>query len=221
MRPTRHDTFGIVLSHGAELQLSRLPSETADRLRTELVRIAQLGAIGRSSNGFTVGGLRVEVDGFELDYHLDPESGTVVALRVTPRSRVVQGARPLRILLVDDDRFDLTLIGDRLRHAGHEVTSVTSGLEALEHDLDAHDAIVCDFVMPGMGGGELLRRVRDERRCETRFIFITASRQPEELIRQSVRYDADFLPKPIDLAQLVDLIREGLVPPLRRAASGA
>lgn len=127
----------------------------------------------------------------------------------------------LRLLLVDDDRFALTVLGDRLRARAHQVVEVESGMAALEQPLDAFDAIVCDFVMPRMNGAELLRRVREERRSAVPFFFVTSTRQPQELVRAALSLDADFLPKPVEVSHLIALVLERKRQPGRGRAASA
>ena len=70
-----------------------------------------------------------------------------------------------RILLVDDDNDMLQLTGRWLTKAGYEVTTATSGEEALDIlSGDKPDLILLDVIMPGMDGPatfEAIRR-RDE-----------------------------------------------------------
>ncbi|AJE03204.1 GGDEF domain-containing response regulator [Geobacter pickeringii] len=68
-----------------------------------------------------------------------------------------------RILVVEDDRFFRQMYADLLVEEGYEVTTVTSGAEAL--DLlaqDEYQLIITDLVMPGMNGLEVLSRVKQQ-----------------------------------------------------------
>lgn len=70
---------------------------------------------------------------------------------------------PARILLVDDDEADRTMLGDLLRLDGYEVDVAESGekgLEMLGAD-PGYSLVVLDLNMPGMTGKEVLRRIRD------------------------------------------------------------
>jgi CheY-like chemotaxis protein len=68
-----------------------------------------------------------------------------------------------RILVVDDEpaqRFTLRRIFER---AGHQVTDAGDGAAALRAVREwAPDLVVTDMMMPVMGGGELIRRLRSE-----------------------------------------------------------
>ena len=69
--------------------------------------------------------------------------------------------RPRRLLCVDDDsgfrQFYETLLGSY----GYDVTLASSGAQALKLFLSRKiDAVVTDFEMPGMTGGELATRLK-------------------------------------------------------------
>ncbi|MCI0339704.1 MAG: response regulator [Planctomycetales bacterium] len=66
-----------------------------------------------------------------------------------------------RVLVVDDSDLSRQLIGDILKRGGHAVTGVEDGEAALKHvEGETFDVIVTDFMMPGMLGDELVKRVR-------------------------------------------------------------
>ena len=70
-----------------------------------------------------------------------------------------------KILFVDDEEDVLTGLRRMLYSLGGawEMTFVRSGDEALERMAkNEQDIVVADLHMPGMGGGELLRRLREQ-----------------------------------------------------------
>lgn len=70
-------------------------------------------------------------------------------------------AVPRRLLLVDDDQLYVEMIGDILRDDGYEIYSASSGEAALEKLSEAPvDCILLDLMMPGIGGIETCRRVK-------------------------------------------------------------
>ena len=67
-----------------------------------------------------------------------------------------------RVLLVDDEVDFLEALAERLQRRGLEVTSATSGREALTAVAEqTFDAVVLDLAMPGLDGIETLRRLRE------------------------------------------------------------
>ncbi len=73
--------------------------------------------------------------------------------------------KPKRILVAEDNTALLAVIRFNLEKAGFEVTTAKCGRTAWnllkEQDFDL---LVSDFQMPGMTGGELCRRIRDDPR---------------------------------------------------------
>jgi adenylate cyclase len=71
---------------------------------------------------------------------------------------------PGRILLVDDNEFNRDLVGKMLRDLGHTVEAVAGGQEAMDrlrHDAAA-DVVLCDVLMPGVTGLDLLRWMKSD-----------------------------------------------------------
>lgn len=65
-----------------------------------------------------------------------------------------------RVVLVDDSRLILELLGERLQEAGWHVRLATKGSEALEIIRAwSPDVVVCDLHMPEMEGLEVMRRI--------------------------------------------------------------
>jgi CheY-like chemotaxis protein len=69
------------------------------------------------------------------------------------------------VLVVDDMIETCRLLVRIMSNLGHQVDMATSGTEAIRC-LEKHvpDLIVLDVMMPGMGGEEVLRRVREDER---------------------------------------------------------
>lgn len=77
------------------------------------------------------------------------------------------------ILLVEDEILVATLFQATLELAGYRVTLATDGVEGLEADArDPADAVVTDFRMPRMMGGEMLAHLR-RRRTDLPAIVVT------------------------------------------------
>jgi CheY-like chemotaxis protein len=81
-----------------------------------------------------------------------------------------------RILIVDDDPGQRSLLNSFLKGQGFQTVAVGSGEEALE-ELRCSDftMMVSDVRMPGLSGLETLRRARQENRVLP-VLLVTASR---------------------------------------------
>jgi CheY-like chemotaxis protein/anti-sigma regulatory factor (Ser/Thr protein kinase) len=70
-------------------------------------------------------------------------------------------ARPLRILVVDDDPLARTAVTEQLGSEGHAVEAAAGGAEALERfTAGRFDMVITDRAMPGMGGDQLAITLR-------------------------------------------------------------
>jgi PAS domain S-box-containing protein len=130
---------------------------------------------------------------------------------------------PLRILVAEDDRINRTFLEVTLRDAGHRVTLVTDGLEAVEEvqrrtgPEPAFDVVLMDMQLPQMDGLEATRRIRElERRApdEGRLpvIALTAFAMKEDEQRLRAGGMDGYVTKPVDLWKLAEEIRR-LLPP--------
>jgi DNA-binding response OmpR family regulator len=71
----------------------------------------------------------------------------------------------VRILVVEDDEDLRRSVTMALKEAGHEVEVAADGLAADERIAEGGlDAIVLDWMLPGMNGVEVCRRARDAAR---------------------------------------------------------
>jgi DNA-binding NtrC family response regulator len=68
----------------------------------------------------------------------------------------------LKVFIVDDDIFCLTLYNQFLKNLGYSnVTSFTGGLECLDHLNAGPELIFLDYNMEGMNGIEVLNRIKE------------------------------------------------------------
>jgi CheY-like chemotaxis protein len=68
---------------------------------------------------------------------------------------------PYRILVVDDNDMNLTLLSKILELEGYQVTTALNGTEAIRlAELQMPDLAILDVMMPDMDGYELCRKMR-------------------------------------------------------------
>jgi diguanylate cyclase (GGDEF)-like protein len=112
---------------------------------------------------------------------------------------------PVELLAVDDSATSLEAIRAVVEPLGANLTTVTSGEEALRHLLHEPDiaAILLDIRLPGMDGFETAAAIR--RRHKTRYvpiIFITGEDTPERSLEAYSSGAVDYIVKPFDPAVL-------------------
>lgn len=108
----------------------------------------------------------------------------------------------MRVLLVDDDELLRTIYGTLLRDMGFDVTGADSAEDALERVASqSYDVVFSDIQMPGMGGVEFLKAIR-QKDMDVPVVLMTGAPSIESAI-QSVEYGAfRYLPKPVSAAVL-------------------
>lgn len=111
------------------------------------------------------------------------------------------------VLIVDDEEQFLDVLSQRLAARGMKVDTVTSGEEALGKVKkgESFDAVVLDLAMPGMGGIETLKRIK-EQRPDVQIIMLTGHGTIHSGIEAMKLGAEDFLEKPVDLQVLLEKI---------------
>lgn len=125
-------------------------------------------------------------------------------------------ARPtgpqLKVLLLEDREDFRGVLHDYLVSCSHHVTQAESGIEGLREIMrTGFDLIICDMMMPRMGGENFywaVTRVRPA--AGRRFIFFTGHQQNPALEFFFQRVKATVLFKPFKFAALDAAIREVL-----------
>lgn len=110
-----------------------------------------------------------------------------------------------KILLVDDDRQLLSVVGKRLQALGFECRAETNGAEALAYvEANPVDLAVLDIMIPGMSGFEVCRRIRQNpNRFGTQIMFLSSMNSEEEIEHGLAQGADDYLGKPFHVDDLV------------------
>jgi DNA-binding response OmpR family regulator len=108
-----------------------------------------------------------------------------------------------KALLVDDEVEFVTTLAERLELRGFRVVVATDGQEALGLlEAEAPQVAVLDIMMPGVGGLEILRHIR-ENHPGIEVILLTGRGSTREGI-EGMRLGAfDFLVKPVRIEELI------------------
>ena len=112
---------------------------------------------------------------------------------------------PRRLLVVDDDRDALRILGDFVESRGMGVVLAQDGHEALTrfHDDGPFDAIVLDVMMPGIDGLEVCRRIKGSPQGQlTPVLMLSARTDTRSRIAGLYGGADDYMSKPVDLREL-------------------
>jgi two-component system phosphate regulon response regulator PhoB len=110
-----------------------------------------------------------------------------------------------RILVVEDEPDIAALIAYQLTREGYRVETAGNGREALEAvGRDIPDLVVLDRMLPGLGGDEILKRLRgDPATASVAVLVVTAKKEQEDRIRGLELGADDYLTKPFSPRELV------------------
>ena len=113
-------------------------------------------------------------------------------------------AKKQSILVVDDDTSTRSLVVDAMGQFGnYRVIEACDGVEGLEMlTKNTFDLVICDVMMPGMNGMELLDRIR-ELDPTTHTILITAYPTIDLTVSAMKTGAVDFLAKPFNIDDLI------------------
>jgi two-component system response regulator AtoC len=119
----------------------------------------------------------------------------------------------IRALVVDDDDLSREMLAEVLARDGHTVALAADGSEALRRLASAGDAafdlVISDVQMARTSGFELLAAI-NRTHPDTPVILVTAFADPRAAMDAVSRGAADYLTKPVDLAQLRATIARAL-----------
>lgn len=119
----------------------------------------------------------------------------------------------MQILLVDDDNLSREMISEILRDlSDHEIVECQNAIEAFDNFMaNPCPIVITDIHMPGHSGLELLRGIKNSQYGDdTDVIVITGLASMDNAIEALREGATDFLRKPIDFSQLLEII-DGIV----------
>src|ERR671912_564485 len=118
-------------------------------------------------------------------------------------------ARPLRVLVVEDDEHIRELLALHLRLEGLELTTAADGAEGLTlARTQPFDLLILDVMLPGLDGVTLCRAVRREsRNTDTSVLMLTARREEADKVLGLDSGADDYLTKPFGIRELLARVR--------------
>jgi diguanylate cyclase (GGDEF)-like protein len=116
----------------------------------------------------------------------------------------------MKTLVADDDAVTRRTLVGLLEQLGHTPIEARDGLEAWNaiHAEDAPPLLVLDWMMPGLSGVEICRRLRSSQKRPYHYILILTARDSKDDLIEGLEAGADeYLSKPADLRELRARVR--------------
>jgi two-component system response regulator PilR (NtrC family) len=115
-----------------------------------------------------------------------------------------------RILVVDDELSMREFLGILLEGEGYQVDQADSAEQALRlMDGERFELVISDVSMPGLGGIELLARIKAQA-PETAVLMITAFTTAEQAVEAMKLGAYDYIAKPFKVEEVKVLVRKAL-----------
>lgn len=118
-----------------------------------------------------------------------------------------------RILIVDDDRMNLRILGGILKAEGYTLVEAATGEQAMElYAAAPPDLVLLDVMMPGIDGFDACRKLRERYGADCApIIFITAKSDSDDVVEGLAAGGVDYLPKPFQAKEVLARIRTHLL----------
>ena len=115
------------------------------------------------------------------------------------------------ILIADDDRSIRTVLSQALGRAGYDVRTTGTAANLWRWVSDGEgDLVITDVVMPDENGLDLIPRIR-KIRPDLRIIVMSAQNTLLTAVRATERGAFEYLPKPFDLKEVVEVVQRALL----------
>ena len=117
-----------------------------------------------------------------------------------------------KILIVDDDPDLRQALRLRLRANHYETVSASDGYSAIAQAYKEHpNLIILDLGLPAGDGFVVLRRLRDDDKLSEIPVVVVTARDPQTAEQRALHAGAAaFFQKPVDNAELLEVIRATL-----------
>ena len=122
----------------------------------------------------------------------------------------------IKILIVDDEASIVESLAEILESVGYEVTTATSGAEAINKAKQVSpEILLSDVLMPAMNGFELALRIK-EALPNCRLILFSGQASTAQLAQQAIQsftrkgYRFELLPKPLHPDVLLKKLEQSL-----------
>lgn len=134
------------------------------------------------------------------------------SIEVGNASRPSEGLERQSVLVADDDPIALRITASCLSQSGYEVVTAMDGetaIQILGRD-DAPRLAVLDWMMPGLHGIDVCRRLRESFGNRYIYLILLTSREERSDVIAGLEAGADdYLTKPFDPVELCHRVRSG------------
>jgi CheY-like chemotaxis protein len=124
-------------------------------------------------------------------------------------------ARPITVLLVEDDPGDVLLIREAFEDhkLNNTLLVANDGVEALEllrdAETDRPDLVLLDLNLPRKDGREVLREIKDDDALRSiPVVVLTTSDAEEDILRSYDLHANAYVTKPVDFDRFIDVVRQ-------------
>lgn len=163
--------------------------------------------VGRDNDLQTrLSALRHDADAF----FAPPMDAEEIAAKLVQLLGIANGARPFKVVVVDDDSSQADFAAAILKKAGIEVRTVTESLKILDTLRSfMPDLILMDVYMPHASGVELTAIIRGQKELmDIPIVYLSGEQDPDKQLDALRAGGEDFLTKPIRPKHLVAAVRQ-------------
>jgi len=113
----------------------------------------------------------------------------------------------MRVLVIEDEKHLLKIIGERLKDEGFEADLVRDGMKGLHfaESLD-YDCIILDIMLPTIDGFSILRKLR-ARKINTPILILTAKDTTKDKVSGLDSGADDYITKPFSFDELIARVK--------------
>ena len=122
---------------------------------------------------------------------------------------------PKTILVVDDSRSVLAVIGTTLKVAGYNVIQASDGQEGLDvlNGEENIDMIITDLNMPNMDGITFIQEIKKLAGFKTNPICMLTTETEQSKLEDNASISTEaWITKPVQPARVIDIVN-GILPP--------
>ena len=117
-----------------------------------------------------------------------------------------------KILIVDDEPFNVDVLLQELEELEHELITASNGQEALDKIKSQQpDLILLDLMMPVLDGFAVLKEIKDDDALRDIPVIIVSAASDSKSIVKGIKQGADdYITKPIDAESLKSKLKDHL-----------